>query len=113
MFWDLVQLILLVVFMLAYIACLYQDNVLIRHREKIHTLDCQVIDAQRRVMEANTELQEALYCEVHELMGDVVLLETERDHYLRRCVVLEDENDKLKKSLELQGIEYPKETKHG
>lgn len=35
--------------------------------------------------------------------------EAERDKYLRRCVFLEDENSKLKKLLELHGIEYPKE----
>ena len=37
------------------------------------------------------------------------MLEAERDKYLRRCVALEDENSKLKKLLELHGIEYPKE----
>lgn len=36
-------------------------------------------------------------------------MQREKDKYLLRCVALEDENSKLKKLLELHGIDYPKE----
>lgn len=96
MIWDLVQLVLLALFMLAYIAVLYQENVLLRHRERVHRHDCQVIDAQRRLLEAKVEHMEIMYRERHELyedinslMGDVLNREKERDYWKNRALSLQ------------------------
>jgi len=37
------------------------------------------------------------------------MLEKQRDIWAQRCIVLENENSKLRKLLELHGIDYPKE----
>ena len=44
--------------------------------------------------------------ELYELTMEIERLRKERDRFLRRSILLEDENCKLKKLLELHGIEY-------
>lgn len=104
MVWDLIQVVLLTVLVIVYAFTIYQNNALIRYLEEQRERDKRLIQAYKELTEAYAKERELLFREEYEMIGHALTLETERDRYLDRCVLLEDENGKLKKILDLYGV---------
>ena len=108
MIWDLIQIIVLVVLVVLYGWCLVQNNVLLMRCEKLLKTKDKIISTQRKSLETSVKISEYLHRESFDLLEENYELEKERDKYLHRCVLLEDENSRMKQLLELTAKEIQK-----
>ena len=108
MVWDLIQIILLAIFIVLYIWCSIQHNVLLMRCEKLLKTKDKIIFTQKKSLETAVKISEYLHRETFDLLQENYELEKEREKYLHRCVLLEDENSRMKKLLELTADEKQK-----
>ena len=101
MIWDLIQIILLVLLIAVYGLSVYMNKVLLQDSDKMIALQESINASLKGALKKSVETCEFLHRETFELLEMNEALAAERDTYLRRSIMLEDEVCKIKKRLEL------------
>ena len=89
MIWDLIQIILLILFIVVYVISLYQNNVLLRDSDKMIALQESINASLKGALKKSVETCEFLHKESFELLEELGKTEIERDRWKEHALSLQ------------------------